>query len=1114
MDWPPRAGPLGPDPYPRPGAAGSLHSPESTREHGDYQTYLPPTNPPWALRSQHYGAADAGTPYPNEQVPVYPPRSNRVDHPRSEHYPPELPPQSSTAESYTDLWIHQNSSSGFDPKPYPEWELQHKHAGSGGIAFGGASPASHPYPYLHSTGSYPPSSFSGDIPNSFASPYAFPASTTPSAPPPPLEFPPACAPGSNGAQSWCAPEVWPSAPNLAGGPGLSFGCKPTSAHPLLQSVEDDFVPYEVNGNEQSDVGEEVEASYDENFDYSHEALEKYGMNLTTRAQEGSLGPVIGRDLVVRQCIEILTRKSKCNPVLVGHPGVGKTAVVEGLAQRIVKGDVPEPLRKCKIISVDFQNVTADTKYSGQFEEKMKELLDEATKAKRKVILFLDELHRVIGAGKTENKVDTASEALKPALARGDFLCIGATTFDEYSKYVEQDQALSRRFQKVIVDPPSPEDAISILRGLKPSLESHHGISIADDALVEAVKLSERYIPDSFLPDKAIDLVDVAASKLKIGLISKPLILDEIDRAILELDMERLSVTAASGQSSQDRLRQILSDLDGLKLRQTNLNRKWKKEKALVTRIVSLKEKMTAVKTGTGSDANENDGAHEVHSYVTCDACHVCPIIGRRYTQKDEDVDLCTACYEVVLKGSEQLSSKLFYRVEPPRLTCDGCWVDPITTPSYYENNQDRDNTLCQPCWRKVMRSQPSDSLNFYFEIHNNFEGSQPKRSNDSTVTTRLKDLEAQLETAEKEWREYQNSYKPLIQLEVTSIVIAEVLSSKTGIPVARMQASQMQLLLQLDVELHKRVIGQDEGCNAIARAIQRSRAGLSDPKRPIASLMFMGPTGVGKTELAKALATHLFNSENAMVRIDMSEYGDKSSISRLTGAAPGLVGYGDGGQLTTPVRRQPYSVVLFDEIEKADDDIFNIFLQILDDGRLTDSASRVVNFTNTVIIMTSNVGAESILEVSANPNAYTSKDEAYQAMKSKVMEAARAKYRPEFINRIDEFVVFQPLNPQQISEIVKLQLEGVSKRLLERLIKLRVSESAIQLLSTMGYDPRYGARPVKRVIQKSIEDPLAQGILRGQFTEGCTVMVDIEFTSVVPSQQPQQRLTFHKLLAA
>ncbi|XP_057863628.1 chaperone protein ClpB2, chloroplastic isoform X2 [Cryptomeria japonica] len=639
---------------------------------------------------------------------------------------------------------------------------------------------------------------------------------------------------------------------------------------------------------------------DQDPEGKYEALEKYGKDLTEMARQGKLDPVIGRDDEIRRCIQILSRRTKNNPVLIGEPGVGKTAISEGLAQRIVQGDVPQALMNRKLISLDMGSLIAGAKYRGEFEDRLKAVMKEVTESDGQIILFIDEIHTVVGAGATNGSMD-AGNLLKPMLGRGELRCIGATTLDEYRKYIEKDPALERRFQQVYVDQPSVEDTISILRGLRERYELHHGVRISDSALVEAALLSDRYISGRFLPDKAIDLVDEAAAKLKMEITSKPTALDEIDRAVLKLEMERLSLTNDTDKASKDRLTRLETELGLLKQKQEELQQQWEHEKSVMTHIQSIKEEIDRVNL--------------------------------EIQQAERDYDLNRA-------------AELKY-------------------------------------------------------------GS-------------LMSLQKQLEAAEKELDEYQSSGKSMLREEVTGSDIAEVVSKWTGIPLSKLQQSEREKLLYLDVELHKRVIGQDPAVKAVAEAIQRSRAGLSDPNRPIASFMFMGPTGVGKTELAKALASYLFNTEDALVRIDMSEYMEKHAVSRLIGAPPGYVGYEEGGQLTEAIRRRPYAVILFDEIEKAHSDVFNIFLQILDDGRVTDTQGRTVSFTNTIIIMTSNVGSLYIL--SALDDEAGSKEEAYENMKKRVMEAAQATFRPEFINRIDEYIVFQSLDREQISSIVRLQV--------------------------------------------------------------------------------------------
>ncbi|GAB2216707.1 hypothetical protein Droror1_Dr00024484 [Drosera rotundifolia] len=727
---------------------------------------------------------------------------------------------------------------------------------------------------------------------------------------------------------------------------------------------------------------------DQDPEGKYEALEKYGKDLTVMARDGKLDPVIGRDDEIRRCIQILSRRTKNNPVLIGEPGVGKTAIAEGLAQRIVEEDVPQALVDRRLISLDMGALIAGAKYRGEFEDRLKAVLKEVTDAEGQTILFIDEIHTVVGAGATNGAMD-AGNLLKPMLGRGELRCIGATTLDEYRKYIEKDPALERRFQQVYVDQPSVQDTISILRGLRERYELHHGVRISDSALVEAAILSDRYISGRFLPDKAIDLVDEAAAKLKMEITSKPTALDEINRSVLKLEMEKLSLANDTDKASKERLNRLDAELSLLKAKQTELTEQWEREKSVMTRIQSIKEEIDRVNI--------------------------------EIQQAEREYDLNRA-------------AELKY-----------------------------------------------GSLN---------------------------SLQKQLENSEKELDQYLKSGKSMLREEVTGDDIAEIVSRWTGIPVSKLQQSEREKLLYLEEELHKRVVGQDPAVRAVAEAIQRSRAGLSDPNRPIASFMFMGPTGVGKTELAKALASYLFNTEEALVRIDMSEYMEKHAVSRLIGAPPGYVGYEEGGQLTEIVRRRPYAVILFDEIEKAHGDVFNVLLQILDDGRVTDSQGRTVSFTNAVIIMTSNVGSQYILNTDDES---LPKGAAYETIKERVMDAARALFRPEFMNRIDEYIVFQPLDRDQIGSIVRLQLQRVQSRIADRKMKILVTEAAIQLLGSLGYDPNYGARPVKRVIQQHVENELAKGILRGEFKDEDTILVDTEVTAFSNGQLPQQKLVFRKL---
>ncbi|KAK9114336.1 hypothetical protein Syun_021133 [Stephania yunnanensis] len=751
----------------------------------------------------------------------------------------------------------------------------------------------------------------------------------------------------------------------------------------------------------------------------YEALEKYGKDLTVMAQAGKLDPVIGRDDEIRRCIQILSRRTKNNPVLIGEPGVGKTAISEGAmaasrGHRVQAGFTeqriplalkdyelvppgpympPEPkigimeLICNQLISLDMGALIAGAKFRGEFEDRLKAVLKEVTDSEGQTILFIDEIHTVVGAGATNGAMD-ASNLLKPMLGRGELRCIGATTLDEYRKYIEKDPALERRFQQVYVDQPTVEDTISILRGLRERYELHHGVRISDSALVEAAILSDRYISGRFLPDKAIDLVDEAAAKLKMEITSKPTALDEINRSVLKLEMERLSLMNDTDKASKDRLNRLEAELSTLKEKQTELTEQWEHERSVMMRIQSIKEEIDRVNL--------------------------------EIQQAEREYDLNRA-------------AELKY-----------------------------------------------GSLNT---------------------------LQRQLESAEKELDEYLKSGKSMLREEVTGQDIAEIVSKWTGIPVSKLQQSEREKLLHLEEELHKRVVGQDPAVRAVAEAIQRSRAGLSDPHRPIASFMFMGPTGVGKTELAKALASYMFNTEEALVRIDMSEYMEKHAVSRLIGAPPGYVGYEEGGQLTETVRRRPYAVILFDEIEKAHSDVFNVFLQILDDGRVTDSQGRTVSFTNTVIIMTSNVGSQYILNTDEN----LSKDTAYDIIKQRVMDAARSVFRPEFMNRVDEYIVFQPLDRDQINSIVRLQLERVQKRISDRKMKVKVTDAAVEFLGSLGYDPNYGARPVKRVIQQNVENEIAKGILRGDFKDEDAILIDTEVTMLSNGQLPQQKLVFRKL---
>ena len=808
--------------------------------------------------------------------------------------------------------------------------------------------------------------------------------------------------------------------------------KNNAAYPLLQAQNLKQASLkqalqDLRGNAQSNQ---------RNAEDTYDSLERYGRDITTMARQGKLDPVIGRDDEIRRVIQVLSRRTKNNPVLIGEPGVGKTAIAEGLAQRMVRGDIPEGLKNRRIIALDMGALIAGAKYRGEFEERLKAVLREVQEAQGNVILFIDELHTVVGAGKTEGSMD-AGNLLKPMLARGELHCIGATTLDEYRRYIEKDAALERRFQQVMVAEPSPEDAIAILRGLRERYEAHHGVRIADAALIAAATMAHRYISDRFLPDKAIDLVDEAAAKLRVEIDSMPTAVDELSRRVMQLEIERESLRKEKDQASRQRLETLNEELATKKEALQTLQARWLEEKETVNHLRELKRRI-------------KDTRHDIE-----------------VAERDYDLQrVAELKYGVLADLERQLQA-----------------LETASRPSAEGQAAEGQAAGGQADAKQGPKEQDAGERD---------TGGQ---------------------AAEQDTGEHDPS-KPaaLIKEEVDADDIAQVVSRWTGIPTTRLQQGEMAKLLSLEDRLHERVIGQDRAVRAVAEAVMRARAGIADPDRPLGSFLFLGPTGVGKTELARALTQQLFDDEHNLIRLDMSEYMERHAVARLIGAPPGYVGYEEGGQLTEAVRRHPFSVVLFDEVEKAHPDVFNMLLQILDDGRLTDSQGRTVDFKNTILLLTSNLGSVELAQLAesqaqqqnngtqarstqthaADAHAADTQAAAMRIAEAKVMQAVQQHFRPEFLNRLDDMVIFHPLGQEHMQRIVDIQLQRLARRLAPKQIHLELAAEAKKLLAHRGYDPKYGARPLKRALQTELENPLGQAILRGNITEGDNVKVNVE----------------------